>query len=415
MKRDSMHWMKYSIDISKSVSSSYLHVGAVLVSDQNELLCSAYTCEERDKLWYDVILTKVQKLNVSCAQSLYITINTLSADAKFDVLALLTIVSIKELYIGLPDPALTKYFDDDPVTSFQNVYRYPDELQREILGVNENFFTNSQQCIKRSPYYSENRISNLVIDKLQSKGLDVSKTELDLNKRKFELANLIHIKYGIEYEEANSIVSNVLAEAFNSKYSTYTYSYDTRSLDSDWKNRFMSFYKELSAIPLSNLNILNVGVGGGQEAIDLFLDCYNITFVDIAQGGLERIKEQIPLSKTLVASADNLFSIPNHTYDLYVSLRTYNSSFFDIKEAIKEANRVLKTHAMIIISVANGFLYPKHNCIIPGLIIPGTEFVDIYRSMETTKVIKDELIRAGFHDVQIFSTNTEIYLSAING
>lgn len=255
MKRDSMHWMKYSIDISKSVSSSYLHVGAVLVSDQNELLCSAYTCEERDKLWYDVILTKVQKLNVSCAQSLYITINTLSADAKFDVLALLTIVSIKELYIGLPDPALTKYFDDDPVTSFQNVYRYPDELQREILGVNENFFTNSQQCIKRSPYYSENRISNLVIDKLQSKGLDVSKTELDLNKRKFELANLIHIKYGIEYEEANSIVSNVLAEAFNSKYSTYTYSYDTRSLDSDWKNRFMSFYKELSAIPLSNLNI----------------------------------------------------------------------------------------------------------------------------------------------------------------
>lgn len=70
---------------------------------------------------------------------------------------------------------------------------------------------------------------------------------------------------------------------------------------------------------------------------------------------------------------------------------------------------------MIIISVANGFLYPKHNCIIPGLIIPGTEFVDIYRSMEMTKVIKDELIRAGFHDVQIFSTNTEIYLSAING
>lgn len=106
---------------------------------------------------------------------------------------------------------------------------------------------------------------------------------------------------------------------------------------------------------MSAINILNVGVGGGHEAIALFSNCTHVTFVDIVQSSLERIKEHIPLSKIIVSSAGSLFSIPDNSYDLYVSLRTYNSSFFDIKEAISEAHRVLKTDAVIIISVANGF------------------------------------------------------------
>lgn len=108
-----------------------------------------------------------------------------------------------------------------------------------------------------------------------------------------------------------------------------------------------------------------------------------------------------------------MYSIPDKIYDLYVSLRTYNSSFFDIKEALLEAYRVLKYNGVIIISVANGFLYSEQNCIIPGLILPGTEFIDIYRGMDTTKQICTELIHAGFKNIQIFPTNTEIYLSAV--
>ena len=96
-----------------------------------------------------------------------------------------------------------------------------------------------------------------------------------------------------------------------------------------------------------------------------------------------------------------------------MSLRTYNSSFFDIKGAISEAHRVLKANAAIIVSIANGFLYPEKHCIIPGLIIPGTEFVDIYRGMDTAKLLCTELLRAGFKDIQISPTNTEIFVSAI--
>ena len=35
--------------------------------------------------------------------------------------------------------------------------------------------------------------------------------------------------------------------------------------------------------------VLNIGVGGGEEAINLFSNCTHITFVDIARAGLEKI------------------------------------------------------------------------------------------------------------------------------
>ena len=141
----------------------------------------------------------------------------------------------------------------------------------------------------------------------------------------------------------------------------------------DWKESFISIYNRYCVRPISTINILNVGVGNGQEAIILFSNCAYVTFVDLAQVGLENIKEKSPLSKTIVANADDLSSIPDNYYDLYVSLRTFNSSFFDIKKAISEAHRVLKPNATIIVSVANGFLCSNKHCIIPGLIIPGTE------------------------------------------
>ena len=73
----------------------------------------------------------------------------------------------------------------------------------------------------------------------------------------------------------------------------------------------------------------------------------------------------------------------------------------------------MKSNAIIIISVANGFLSTERQCIIPGLILPGTEFVDIYRGMEMTRAIKKEYMQAGFRDINLIPTDTEIYLSGI--
>lgn len=152
------------------------------------------------------------------------------------------------------------------------------------------------------------------------------------------------------------------------------------------------------------------------EASILFSECSRITFVGIAEPGLRSISELIPSARTLVASADNLSALTDEDYDLYVSLRTYNSSFFETSAAASEARRVLKPGATFIVSVANGFLHTeRENCVIPGLIVPGTDFVDLYRGVDTARLIRTEFGRNGFKDIQMTPTNTEIYLSGIAG
>lgn len=412
MENGKIYWMNYSINIANSSKDNNLRVGAVLVTEDYKLVCSAYTDECCDLSWYEILLSKINKLNVNKAYYLFLTVNTLFSESEFDLNKLMEIIAIEEIYIGIPDPNLSDYLTNDPVGTFKNVYRYPDNLQRLILHQNLNYYKNGKQNIKSSPYYSAKRISKIVMEKLQEKGIFISKEELQSNKQTDKLIKWIVEKYKFNIDDASSLVNLVMSEAFDEKYATYNYSDDARSLSIDWKNNFLTIYNKLLLSSMENQNILDVGVGSGNEAIALFSGCPNITFVDIAPNGLEKIKKQIPNSNIVVSRAENLSGLINNDYDIYISLRTYNSSFFNVKQAISEAHRVLKKDGSIIISIANGFLCPEDQYIIPGLIIPGTEFVDIYRGFDMIKKLSIELRDNGFEDIRFFPTNVELFLSA---
>ena len=413
MNPNSTYWMNYAIDIAQRAPQSGRRVGVALVSKHNELICSAFEGEVRGASWYRILRRKMQELGTSSAHSVYLTINTLSAARSFELAELLKEVRNDRVYIGLPDPALTSYIDDDPVTARGHVHRFPDDLQREILEQNRDFYAGSEQSIDCNPHYSTHRISEAVSTSLRSKGFALSRSDVNANRKRSALASLICQRYGIEHKEADRAVNDALSEAFDAKYGTYDYAYDARAANVRWTDDFMSVYRRSSTRSLPTVNILNVGVGAGYEAAVLFSDCPQITFVDIAERGLANISGRIPSSRTVVSSAEDLSALPEDSYDLYVSLRTYNSSFFDTSAAASEAHRVLKPGAVIIVSVANGFLYTQRGCVVPGLIIPGTDFVDIYRGMDTANLIGEELDCAGFKDIRTFPTSTEIYLSAV--
>jgi ubiquinone/menaquinone biosynthesis C-methylase UbiE len=413
MDPNSTYWMNYAIGIAEKAPQPGRRVGVALVSEHNELICSAFEGEAPGASWYRTLRRKMQGLGASSAHSIYLTINTLSASRSFELAELIREVHNDKVYIGLPDPALTSYLDDDPVATRSHVYRFPDELQREILEQNRCLYAVSEQNIGCNPHYSTHRISEAVSSRLKSKGFALSRSEVNANRTRIALASLICERYGVERKEADLSVNDALSEAFDTKYGTYDYAYDVRSADLKWADDFMSVYKRSSTKPLSAVNILNVGVGAGYEAAALFSDCPEITFVDIAERGLQNISKRIPSSRTVVSGAEDLSALPENSYDLYVSLRTYNSSFFDMSIAATEAHRVLKPGAVIVISVANGFLYPQRGCVVPGLIVPGTDFVDLYRGIDTAKLICAELDRARFKDIRTTPTNTEIYLSAV--
>ncbi|MFJ7416273.1 class I SAM-dependent methyltransferase [Streptomyces sp. NPDC098077] len=330
----------------------------------------------------------------------------------FDLTGLLSEVHIDEVYIGLPDPTLTGYLQGDPVAERDHVHRFPDDLQRAILEQNQAFYTASEQSIGCNPHYSMHRISEAVLADLNSRGFELSRSEVTANRERGALASLICKRHKVEYPVADRAVKEALSEAFDMKYGAYDYAYDARAATPRWTDDFMSVYEGSSARPLPTTRILNAGVGAGHEAAALFAECPYTTFVDIAERGLANIAARIPSAKTVVSGAENLSALPSDSYDLYVSLRTYNSSFFDTSAAALEAHRVLKPGATIIVSVANGFLYTRRNRVIPGLIIPGTDFVDLYRGIDTAHSLGAELGKAGFSSIRMFPTGTEIYLSA---
>jgi SAM-dependent methyltransferase len=413
MSANSTYWMNHAIRVAQRAPQSGRRVGVALVSEQDGLICSAFEGEACGASWYSTLRRRTQELGISRAHSAYLTINTLSANQSFELAELLKEVRIYRVYIGLPDPALTSYLDDDPVTARGLVQRFPDDLQRMILGQNRDFYAASEQNIECNPHYSTYRISEAVSAGLRSRGFVLSRGDVNANRGRAVLASLICQRYGIEYKEADRAVNDALSEAFDAKYGTYDYAYDARAANPRWADDFISVYERSSTRSLSTVNILNVGVGAGYEAVALFANCPQITFVDIAESGLANISGRIPSSRTVVSSAEDLSALPENSFDLYVSLRTYNSSFFGTSAAASEAHRVLKPGAVIIVSVANGFLYTRRGCVVPGLIVPGTDFVDLYRGMDTADLVGAELDRAGFKDIRMFPTSTEIYLSAV--
>ncbi|MBK3623324.1 methyltransferase domain-containing protein [Streptomyces sp. MBT49] len=405
--------MNYAISLARRAPYPGRRVGVALVSEHGRLICSAFEGEVPGASWSRILRRRVQEIGASSAHSVYLTINTLSEAGSFELAELLNDVRIDRVYIGLPDPALTSYLSGDPVTERGHVLRFPDELQRQILDQNRALYAASGQSIECNPHYSTHRISEAVTAKLLSMGFALTKDDVNAHRGRTALASLISQRYGVEYKEADRAVGDALAAAFDTKYGSYDYAFDARTANTGWADDFISVYRRTSTRPLSAVDVLNIGVGAGHEATALFSDCPRITFADIAESGLANIGGRIPHSRTVVTSAEDLSALPDDSFDLYVSLRTYNSSFFDTSAAAREAHRVLKPGAVIIVSVANGFLYTQRGCVVPGLIIPGTEFVDLYRGMETANLIGADLECAGFKDVRMLPTSTEIYLSAV--
>lgn len=407
-----LYWMNYSIDNANNMNNFSLCVGAVLVSEDGKLICSSSNNPNLNSSWATILLDELKKKNINEVHNLYLTINTLSTNNTLDINTLLNKINIKNIYLGLPDPKLISYIPNDPIVNGNNIYRYPEELQHKILKQNEKYYLNSKQHLKNCSYFSTKRIGNLLVEKLKENGFLLSTKEVYANKQIVELIKLLINKYNLEYDEAMKLISDGLKYAFNEKYSSYNYSNDVRSLDTNWKDNFISICERLINKPIKDEKILDVGVGSGNEATILFSDCTDITFVDIAPIGLKKIKTKLPNAKTINSMAENLPFLDD-TYDLYVSLRTYNSSFFDVKKSLNEAYRVLKHNGAIILSIANGFLNSKENNIISGLIIPGLDFIDIYRGIDIVRNLSKEFSNNNFKNIHIHTTKEEIYLTAI--
>lgn len=133
------YWMRLSIEISKESANDTLKVGTVLVSQNDGLLCSAFSGEVDNKTWSEVLVDKIRTLNVSYAHGLFLTINTIHTANVFELQKILSYIEVENIYIGLPDPSLTEFIDNDPFLTKRQINRYPELCQKEILEINDSY------------------------------------------------------------------------------------------------------------------------------------------------------------------------------------------------------------------------------------------------------------------------------------
>ncbi|WP_296885201.1 methyltransferase domain-containing protein [uncultured Methanobrevibacter sp.] len=161
---------------------------------------------------------------------------------------------------------------------------------------------------------------------------------------------------------------------------------------------------------LNELAILNVGCNDATQMEKLigrnFKELY---LVDIGIRSLQLAKKSFPDSKVLYTNADDLSDIADNSIDLYLSFRTYNSSFFNIEGSISELNRVLSDNGAAILSIPNGYVDSDGN-FSHGLKPHSKDYVDEAYPFEITGFIVYYLSKCDFKNICILNSFYEIYI-----
>jgi ubiquinone/menaquinone biosynthesis C-methylase UbiE len=115
---------------------------------------------------------------------------------------------------------------------------------------------------------------------------------------------------------------------------------------------------------------------------------------------------------SFVCPAEDLIQIPNKSVDLYISLRTYQSTLFDRRSALHEAYRVLRNGGIILLSVPIMFLRQEGK-VLAGLIPPDSSEPNMEYARQFVARIQAYLTILNFQEVKTDERSPfEIFISA---
>jgi len=412
--------MQKAIDEAKQSKSEdrgvHPLVGAVISDNEGKVLYTAHRGEEPACHAEFLCLKKAEEAGQKLEECvLFVTLEPCTARGPGKKACATRIIEsgLKKVYIGMLDPNPAICGRGETRLRFHvDVERFPSELVKEIENMNKDFVELHKKAhLSEESMYVTQQIHEIMRDYLVRNGLileDELPVGVDLTTadiRRICEAGLAGTDVNLDVEE---LVEKARAEAFDRKYAERTYDDDGRGLGDYWKNSVRSILAEMGLTDFSKRKIVVVGIGNGLEGEELYANCERLVAVDIGERSLQQARKVLPVASIYRLSAENLKDLSSASKDIYISLRTYQSSYFDRNAALREAYRVVRQGGIVIISIANGFL--EQGSIIPGLLIPGTAVVDRNLGFQIADQVRRRMSLLRFEEIGMRTSIDEIYV-----
>jgi SAM-dependent methyltransferase len=223
-----------------------------------------------------------------------------------------------------------------------------------------------------------------------------------------------------EYQKIDIFVRHAREYVFDVKYGNQQIDEDERhaiGIDG-WTNEISNILNSLGVS--YNKKLVNVGLGAGLEGREIYNKFLNFVGVDLSRSALEAASSVFSNLQAIHGEAEKLPTAA-HDCDVYISLKTFSSSFFDIDAAVKSCAKCLRSNGVAIISVPRG--YYKDGKLIPGIsatnyelssVIDGNYYTSPDRSMPfniSFNIIRS-LYKWLFYVIQVITGRHEFYITA---
>ena len=259
-------------------------------------------------------------------------------------------------------------------------------------------------------------IPELIIDYLKCHGIDFI-----LSLPKYENCTINDIIYYCQCEgerfgknniDFETLIKDGISIGYDKRYFSLGNTDERNTVEIEFQQAFYLILNKLGIYAnYESKNVIVIGIGNGFECEMLYSKIKNISIVDIAPNILQHAKNLLPNAKIYQYNANNLVKISDSSFDLYVSLRTYQSTYFDVISSLQEAKRILKEKGSIIISIACGYLDEGKNFVY-GLFNPHNGVLEKERPNIFLSIILDNLRKLDFEIIGIEKIPTEIFVYA---
>lgn len=301
---------------------------------------------------------------------------------------------------------------------YLDVERFPSDLIKELENINEDFIAlHKDSHLSEESLYVKVQISQIMRDYIIRDGIPLDydlPVDVDLTIEDIvSICGSVCYATGIKDIDILKVVQDARATAYDKKYAERTYQDDGRGLGDYWKNSIRSILSEMGVVDYTKNRLVVVGIGNGLEGDELYAQCEKMIAVDIGEKSLENATKILPNCSMVRAPAENLQGIKSGSQDIYISLRTYQSTYYDRELSLREAYRVVRRGGIVVISVANCFL--EQGALIPGLLIPGTQIVDRNLGFVIANKKRSKMSLLNFEEIGMCTSLDEIYVFGRRG